>query len=51
MKKRQKIGKKVPAGNKRPRRATKTLKIQKSLETKNKYIEKKTNILEKQLIY
>ena len=42
MKKPQKSGKKAPAGNKRPRRATKTLKIQKSLEkNKNKYIEKK----------
>ena len=35
VKKHQKSGKKDPAGNKRPRRATKTLKIQKSLE-KNK---------------
>ena len=35
MKKPQKSGKKAPAGNKRPRRATKALKIQKSLE-KNK---------------
>ena len=54
MKKLQKSGKKAPAGNKRPRRATKTLKIPKSLEKKqkkqiywkkNKYIQKKTNIL------
>ena len=57
MKKLQTREKKPPAGNKRPRRATKTLKIQKSLENnkkkniyiyieKNKYIEK-TNILKK----
>ena len=36
MKKPQKSGKKDPAGNKRPRRATTTLKIQKSLEKKQK---------------
>ena len=45
MKKLQKSGKKPPAGNKRPRQATKTLKNQKSLE-KNK---KKTNILKNKL--
>ena len=49
VKKPQKSGKKAPAGNKRPRRATKTLKIQKSLEKnkKNKYIGKKISIEKK----
>ena len=46
MKKPQKSGKKPPAGNKRPRRATKTLKIEKSLEKNTK----KTNILKKKQI-
>ena len=52
MKKLQKSGKKAPAGNKRPRRATKTLKIQKSLEKtkKNKYIEKQSKYVEKKQI-
>ena len=40
MKKPQESGKKAPAGNKRPWRATKTLKFQKTLETKQKKVEK-----------
>ena len=50
MKKPQKSGKKAPAGNKRPRRATKSLRIQKSQEKNNKktnILKKKTSILKK----
>ena len=36
VKKPQKSGKKAPAGNKRPPRATEALKIQKTLEKKQK---------------